>query len=180
MTREIFPLHLPDASAAARSLAAEFARLSAPPGHVQWLNMLARAAGFANFQHVRRAAKSASRAEAAQPVAPTPDMARVTAARRCFDAAGLFAAWPARTAVQKLCLWPLWARLPRGRAMTEREVSRVLDALHGFGDAAILRRTMVETGLLTRSADCSDYRRVEQTPPPEALALIRAVRQAGD
>jgi hypothetical protein len=176
MTRETFPLHLPDASAAARRLAADLARLSGPPGHVQWLNMLARAAGFANFQHLRSAARTAARPEV--PAVPTPDMARVAAARRCFDAEGRLAVWPARTAVQKLCLWPLWARLPRGVSMTEREVSRALDALHGFGDAAILRRTMVGTGLLMRRADGSDYRRVEQAPPPEALALIRTAGRA--
>lgn len=171
MTRETIPLHFPDTSAAARSLAADLARLPGPPGHVQWLNMLARAGGFRNFQHLRAGTK----AMAPQPPAATPDMARVTAALRAFDAQGRFASWPARTEVQKLCLWPLWARLPRGEPMGERAVSRRLDALHGFADAAILRRTMVECRMLSRSPDGSDYRRVEQAPPPEALALIRAV-----
>lgn len=173
MTRETFSIHFPDASAAARSLAADLARLGTPPGHLQWLNMLARAAGFRNYQHLRAGTKAATEI-AASPAAP-PDMARVAAALRCFDAQGMFAHWPARTAVQKLCLWPLWERLPRGRAMGEREISAALDARHGFGDAAILRRTMVETGLLSRNQDGSGYRRQTQSPPPEAQALLKAV-----
>jgi hypothetical protein len=32
---------------------------------------------------------------------------------------------------------------------------------------------MVHAGLVSRTADCRDYRRIERQPPPEALALIR-------
>lgn len=171
MTRETLALHLPDTAAAARSLAADLARLPGPPGHVQWLNMLARAGGFRNFQHLRAGAK----AMAPEVTAPTPDMARVTLALRAFDSAGRFSRWPSRTEVQKLCLWPLWARLPRGEAMGERAVSQRLNDLHGFGDAAILRRTMVECRMLSRDPLGTAYLRIEKAPPPEALALIRAV-----
>ena len=57
----------------------------------------------------------------------------------------------------------------------ERQVSQRLNALHGFGDAALLRREMVEMGLVTRSPGGLDYRRQELAPPPEARELIRRV-----
>ncbi|MDP4032564.1 MAG: DUF2087 domain-containing protein, partial [Pseudorhodobacter sp.] len=81
--------------------------------------------------------------------------------------------WPSRATQVSLCLWAFWARLPAGAVMTEREVNGHLNAAHLFGDAAQLRRAMVGEGMLTRNQDCSDYRRVERRPPPEALALIR-------
>ena len=74
--------------------------------------------------------------------------------------------------MQELCLWALWARLPRGAVQSERAVSALLDGWHLFGDAAVLRRDMVGLGLLSRQAGATDYRRVEQPPPPEARALI--------
>ena len=61
--------------------------------------------------------------------------------------------------------------------MTEREISQWLNRWHGFGDAPILRRTMVELGLVTRSIDCRDYRRVEKPPTAEASLLIRLLAQ---
>jgi hypothetical protein len=63
--------------------------------------------------------------------------------------------------------------------MTEREVSARLDAWHLFGDAAQLRRSMVGARMLTRKPDCTEYRRVEPRPPPEALALIRQLAARG-
>jgi hypothetical protein len=70
----------------------------------------------------------------------------------------------------------LWSHLPRGASMTERQISARLNDWHLFGDAAIIRRTLLEQGLITRSADCTDYRRVEREPPPEVLALLRVLR----
>ncbi|MEZ5756035.1 MAG: DUF2087 domain-containing protein [Paracoccaceae bacterium] len=46
-----------------------------------------------------------------------------------------------------------------GESFTERQISARLDAHHSFGDAAILRRTMIELKLLSRTPDGRDYRR---------------------
>lgn len=66
----------------------------------------------------------------------------------------------------------LWARLPPRVSLTERQVSAILTDWHSFGDPPILRRTMVELGLVTRSADCRNYLRVERPPTPEARQVI--------
>lgn len=171
MTRTPLPLTTPDLSTFARAL---HRQLDLPPGHLALMNSLARAAGFRNLQHLRASAKAA-RALAIPP--QTPDLTRVQAALRHFDTQGRLASWPASTATQHLCLWALWSHLPRGEAMTERQISAVLTQWHQFGDPAILRRTLVELRLVTRNPDCTQYLRQELKPTAEALALIRQLHR---
>ena len=97
-------------------------------------------------------------------------------ALRCFGGRGLFEAWPARTSIQYLCIWAIWAQLPPREIMNERQISACIDAQCSLRDAARIRRTMVEMKLLERTIDGSVYQRLERPPPPEAEALIAAVR----
>jgi hypothetical protein len=94
---------------------------------------------------------------------------------RYFDCEGQLTAWPAKTTDQRLALWALWAKLPPEAVMTEQQISAWLQDRHRFGDPALLRRELVQTGLMTRTLDCREYRRVEQRPPGEAMALIRNI-----
>jgi hypothetical protein len=174
MTRTPLPLAIEDLSAFARALHRELQSPELPDtkplGHVSLLNRLSRAAGFRNLQHLRASAKAG--ASLAQTTAQ-PDMTRVAQALRHFDGQGRLATWPSRTNIQHLALWALWSRLPRGVSMTERQISARLTQWHLFGDPAILRRTLFELRLISRSPSCTDYTRIEQPPPPEAVALIR-------
>jgi hypothetical protein len=172
MTR--IPLSLPvaDLSAFARALHRE---LPAVPGHLSLMNMLARAAGFRNLQHLRASAKAG--ATLAAHAAPAADLTRVQAALRFFDKQGRMSSWPSRTNIQHLCLWVLWSRLPRGESLTERQISARLTEWHLFGDPAILRRTLVELGLVSRAEGASAYLRIERQPTPEATALIRQLHR---
>ncbi|MEO8240778.1 MAG: DUF2087 domain-containing protein [bacterium] len=169
MTRTPLPLAIEDLSSFARALQLQL-RSPEPLGHLSLLNRLARSAGFRNLQHLRASAKAGQ--DLAQPSKPA-DLTRVQQALRHFDAEGRLATWPSRTNIQHLSLWALWSHLPQHRSMTEPEISRLLNQWHVFGDAALLRRTLVELTLITRSPSCTDYRRREQPPPPEAVALIR-------
>ena len=173
MTRTTLPYATTDVSALARHLSRELAS-ETNPSHLTLMNMLARGAGFRNFQHVRASAAAGDKLDT-PPSAPA-DHTKVAQARRYFDAVGTMTSWPAKTHLQHLCLWVLWSRLPRGQSLTEREISRLLDGWHLFGDAAILRRTLWEMKLISRTPDCQDYRRIEQPPPPEARALIRLLQ----
>lgn len=168
MTKDSLSLPIADLSAFARALSRQ---LAPAPSHLSLMNMLARAAGFRNLQHLR-AAQTAGAKLATTPLPEVVDHALVTRALAQFGERGQLRQWPSRRAVQILCLWVLWARLPKAQVMTEREISAALNQLHGFGDAAILRRDMVALGLLSRKDDASDYARIEQAPPPEARALI--------
>ena len=159
MTRTAFPLHVDDISIFARNLQRQLTESAEPVSHLSLMNMLARAAGFRNFQHFRAGAIADDRRSVSGPM---PDMGRVQQGQRYFDSAGRLTQWPAKTSVQHLVMWALWA---------------ALNQWHLFGDAAILRRTLWELKLVTRSQDGHEYRRTGREPPPEARALIRALAQ---
>lgn len=173
MSRSQLPFATPDVSALARSLGRELGACGETPGHVQLLNMLARGAGYRNFQHFRAQHAAESRL-AEVPVPPPPvDLTRVAHAAQHFDAAGRLARWPAKDSRRILCLWVLWSRIPAGETFGERQVNMRLRAEHLFDDPALLRREMFDRGLVWRTPDGRAYRRIEQRPPDEALALIR-------
>ncbi len=176
MSRTVLPFSAPDMSALARSLHAELAKREGIPGHLELLNMLARAAGFRNFQHFR--AQAAAREAVENPAPPPPpapevDFAKVQRIARYFDAAGRLIRWPGKHSHREPCLWVLWSRLPAGGTLDERAISELLGTWHLFEDHALLRRELVDYGLATRTPDGREYRRLERQPPPEALALIR-------
>lgn len=172
MSKDLIPLYAEDISAFAKALGRQLSAAEAPPKHLALMNMLARAGGFQNYQHLRKASAGQARPEAV----PEPlDLKLVARAERLFDAAGQLSFWHGKRSVQDLCTWVLWAQLPKGEHMNERQISTRLDAMHSFGDAAVLRRRMVTLGLAARARDGSDYLRLEQAPPAEARALIARI-----
>jgi hypothetical protein len=173
MSRPTLPFAVSDISTLARALGSQLTRTGFQPSHVELLNMLARSAGFRNFQHFRTAHAARNRLEQAARPSPLPDHVRVAQVARHFDSVGRLVRWPAQLSHQDLCLWVLWSRLAPREASTERQISEALQQLHLFGDHALLRRALVDLGLVTRTADGRLYRRIERSPPPEALALIR-------
>ncbi|NJM83069.1 MAG: DUF2087 domain-containing protein [Tabrizicola sp.] len=175
MTRPTLSLPVADLSVFARSLRRDLQNSPEAPGHLALMNMLARAAGFGNLQHLRANQKAAMRSD---PPAPVVDHTKVQKLLRYFDREGRLVSWPSRTSVQLLAVWLLWSHLPRGEIMTERQISARLNDWHLFGDAAIIRRTMAQSGLVTRNVDATEYRRVERQPPPEAIAAIRSLKSA--
>ena len=184
MPRQSVPLAIADLSQFSRALGAQLAaHPGEAPSHLSLMNMLARAAGFRNFQHLRAAADPGAAVAIPEP-APDPepdpmpppepvDLRRIAKVAGYFDAEGRLTRWPSRRAQQILCLWALWARLPAATPMHEREIGPRLNALHLFGDPAILRRDLVGLGLFRRDPDGSNYLRLEQRPPAEARLLIR-------
>lgn len=162
MTRDVIPLKIDDLSDFARNLRAGLDR---PPSHLEMLGHIARAAGFRNYQHLRAASQPG----------PKADARLVERALRHFDAEGRLTRFPGRTQVQALCLWALWAQLPARQEMSERAISLRLDTMCRFRDAAQLRRSLAEHGLVTRERDGSRYLRREGPVPPDPRAVIAAV-----
>ncbi len=167
MSRDPIPLSIADISTFAKSLRAG---LECPPSHLEMLGLIARSAGYRNYQHLRAR-------QGSEPAERVDDRAVARAARQ-FDASGRFARWPGRHRVQRLCLWVIWARLPAREVMTERQISEAIHALCSFRDAAQIRRGLVEHRLFTRNIDGSGYLRVEQAPPADARALIGRLGRA--
>ena len=172
------PLFAEDISAFARNLSTQLkTQLKTddfPLGHVELLNILARASGHRNYQHMRASLSARTRLEnPLEAPAESVDFTRVERIAKYFDAAGRMIRWPISFSLQDPCLWVMWSRLPAATVMTERELNERLKAEHLFGDHAILRRELVERGLLRRPLDCMRYERIEQRPTPEARELIR-------
>lgn len=175
MSRDILPFIASDLSALAKALGRELGLIDGKPGHVQLLNMLARTVGYRNFQHLRAASLAEARL-AEPPSAPEPiDYVLVERVAGHFDADGRLLRWPSRYGHQRLALWVLWSRLDAGAVYNEFEISVVIRNNHLFGDHALIRRAMIDVGLIVRTVDGRQYRRVEQRPSGEALALIRRV-----
>lgn len=186
MTHHHVPLHTADLSRFAKALGAQLAllheRKAGPPGHVELLNMLARAAGHRNYQSLRAQADSAPPAAAP----PLPVLAAERAALRLgpaaakalrqFDGAGRLMRWPTRRAVQETMLWGLWLRFDPRRTYVEREVNEILNAWHLYGDHCTLRRELVTAGLLARTPDCAFYEKLPARPDAQTRAFLQALR----
>lgn len=177
MPRQSVPLHADDISSFAKALSRQLSeahgKAPRPPGHVELLNMLARAAGYRNFQSLRVRPPAAAPAE---PAAPAQWSETAAKALRQFDASGRLLRWPIKYSVQRLMLWGLWMRFDTRRRYTEREVNEVLKRWHLFGDHCTLRRELVNMRLLERESDGSEYRKLAARPDAEAMALMRALR----
>lgn len=170
MTKIPVPLHVTDVTVFYRALSKQLGDTS--PAHLVLLNMVARAAGFQNLQHMRAATAARNRIGNRESES-TPDARSVERTLNQFDALGRLQQWPSRRSVQTLALWALWATFPAEKVLSEKVVNAHLVTEHTFKDVATLRRTMISCGLMTRNRDGSDYRRVEQKPPAEAKAVIR-------
>ncbi len=183
MSREAFPFSVDDISALAKAVRGNLVDAEATPGHVEMLNILARAAGCRNFQHFRANAQAKARLDApVTPAAPPEvvDYARLRRLLRHFDADGRLVRWPGKWSEQQVILWLLWSRLPARRIMTESQVNACLEACHTFGDAVLLRRMLCDGGLLARTPDCREYRRVEARPEATGRELIRRLGRPGE
>lgn len=180
MSRTLLPFHSDDISALARSLKGQLANCKPQPSHLELLNMLARASGYRNFQHYRAQLAARDSLENRQP-APEPepvDFVRIRRLLRSFDPEGKLARWPSKRTHQELCLWVIWSRLPARQVLSEKEINQLLNENHLFGDHTLLRRWLCDYGMMSRTTDGREYRRIEKRPPAEALELIRQILSA--
>ena len=149
------------------------------PGHVALLNMLARSAGYRNYQMLKARPPALPQPTPIEPIAaaialPRGSTVPLTLRRllACFDTQGRLTRWPNKFAAQQIAIWALWSRLPAQRELTEKQVNGYLDASHTFGDPATLRRELVEAKLLWRTVDCRVYRKEVRRPNEETRAFL--------
>lgn len=185
MTRLRVPLASPDISVFAKTLKRLLDERhqagKPPPGHVELLNLLARAAGLRNFATLKGAMLAAPAPAAARPasgaaidlgsLSPTVRKALIQ-----FDDAGRLVRLPNKFSVQQMTMWALWTQFAARRSYTEKEVNAVLNAHHVFGDQATLRRELVNMKLLGRLDDCSRYWKEPRRADGEVRAFLRAWR----
>lgn len=165
MPRDIISITIPDLSAFTKSLRNSLIQQDNLPSHASLLTLVAKAAGYDNFQHLK----------AAKPVIPMGSSDKqLQKALRVFED-GVMTRWPNQTAIQGLCIWVFWAALPARTDMSEKHVNAVLKSGHSFGDHALLRRSLIDHKLVSRTKDGKTYRRIEQAPPPDAVTLIASI-----
>jgi len=190
MSRLPLALVVPDASQFAKTLGqalkTRHASGSPPPGHVELLNLIARALGHRNLQSLQ--ADAAKTPPTTQPL-PAPPLAaedqpppsrlsdNARKALMQFDSRGRLLRWPTKYSVQKLAMWVLWTLFDGRRIYTEAEVNQVLKDANAFGDHVTLRRELINHRLLARKSDCSQYRKLSPRPDDEARALLQAWRR---
>ena len=194
-SRETVPLVAADISTFCKNLRQQLATAGhEAPGHLAFLNMLAKSAGYRNYQTLKaQPLSAASSAPSAAPVTPAAPIAAPAAApaappitlprgstvplplRRlltCFDTQGRLTRWPNKFAAQQTAIWALWSRLPAQRELTEKQVNAYLSASHTYGDPATLRRELVNAKLLWRTVDCRVYRKEQRRPSEDTRAFL--------
>lgn len=82
---------------------------------------------------------------------------RLTGVEAILDDGGRGSRWPRKRQDQLLLLGYLGSKLDDSHRYSEREINQVLNAWHTFGDPALLRRSMIEEGMLTRTPSGSFY-----------------------
>ena len=181
MSRQAIAFTVPDLAAFARALGhalhERYPVKPEPPGHVEMLNLLARAAGHRNIQALRAApapAPTAVAASTANTQNALTDNARKALGQ--FDDAGRLIRWPVKFSVQRLVMWTMWTRFNAKRGYTEPEVNAILKDANNFKDHATLRRELINHKLMSRERDCTDYRKLPARPDEETRALLAAWR----
>ncbi|MDA0364475.1 MAG: DUF2087 domain-containing protein [Chloroflexi bacterium] len=76
---------------------------------------------------------------------------------RLLDGSGRVTRWPKRRTERQMILDYLIEFVPRGEVFNERQVTDLLASLHTFRDPPLLRRQLIDTGLLERRTDGSAY-----------------------
>lgn len=83
---------------------------------------------------------------------------------RFLDEEGRLKSWPAKRAMQKLVIRYICGKFESGLVYSEKEVNAILENWHTFGDYFILRRGLIEEGLMTRTRNGAEYRRIDVIP----------------
>ena len=73
------------------------------------------------------------------------------------DSAGRLKARPRKRRLQRVALGLMAESFEVGREYNQAEVGEVLAKEHSFNDPALLRRSLIEWGLMERTADGSRY-----------------------
>jgi hypothetical protein len=103
---------------------------------------------------------------------PAVDRRKLDRVWRCFDGRGRLQRWPSKRSEQILVLWIVWSQLPKNTQFTELEVKSMLAGWHDLEDHALLRRDLVDLGLLRRTPNGAVYRCVNAEVPPDAATAI--------
>lgn len=164
MSRVPVSLEITDLSQFARGLARQWPEQK--PSHLAMMNMLAKASGFKNYQHLLATRQAA---------APVELDKRSKRWLRLFDDNKRAVRWPAKFIDQRALLWGVASQMPKVSDQTEKQVNALILAHICFEDFAIVRREFVESGVLGRTEDGNKYWSKPFQVPEEFQALVAAL-----
>ena len=171
MSRDTLKIEIADITDFAANLRKQLIETEAFPSHLSFLGMIARASGYRNFQHLQ--------AQATKGLAlPAGSEAKLKRALRVFSNNGKMMHWPASTSIQALCLWPIWFDIARRAEMSEKQVNNAIQKRIDFEDFPLVRRSLIDHKLMTRTNDGRVYTRVSKTPPTEAIVLSKLLEES--
>ena len=79
-----------------------------------------------------------------------------------LDGEGRIKQWPAHDRMRIPVLKYLCDRFEKGKIYTEKEVNRIIDRWHTFGDYFLLRRSLIDYQFMARKPNGSQYWVVEE------------------
>lgn len=82
---------------------------------------------------------------------------------RFLDGEGKIKQLPAKKDAKLIVLAYLAEKFAAGRDYTEIEVNAIIDSWHTFGDYFLLRRELIDNGLMERTRDGARYWKQEKT-----------------
>lgn len=82
--------------------------------------------------------------------------------KRYIDDDGKIKQWPSKKEMKCLILEYLADKFENSIDYNEKEVNSIISENHTFNDYFLLRRELIESGLLNRERDCSRYWKVER------------------
>ena len=90
-------------------------------------------------------------------------MTDLSALKHFLDTEGRLTQWPSKRPLQLIALEHLATKLEIGQVYSEKDINKLLNSWHTFGDPALLRRELYELGLLNRRKDGAEYWRTPHT-----------------
>jgi hypothetical protein len=74
-----------------------------------------------------------------------------------MDEDGRLTRWPRKYSRKLIAAQCLAARFEPGRVYSEAQVNDILEDWHTFNDAAVLRRFLIDLGIMQRTSDGRQY-----------------------
>ena len=76
---------------------------------------------------------------------------------------------PAKRAPRAVVLAHMASKFEPGRKYTEKEVNHIIDQWHTFNDYFLIRRELIESGLMKRTRNGSQYWRADEASAAAAV-----------
>lgn len=172
MPKEYISINIPDISGFAKLLKKEIDTKNGNLSHVEILNIIARICGNKNFQQLR--ASTIPNSEVPNMVLEDEEKANANLKKlkRYLNENFQVKTLPSKLSQQELIIYYIWAFIEKNKIFNEIELNKYLNKFHTFGDCALLRRYMFEYGLLSRSKDCSDYKKLFPKIPKSMFKIV--------